>query len=242
MRIQNIFKTIFSSPLLIVAFFRKAKFDNFVGGLIFGAIFSLVVNIATVQLQETITKQRYYEAIEQEMITHYLKASNVIDLNRKLINGEIKETFLTSYPYTYSQTFWDEGDAIAYIQQLDPIAQGRITTYYSTTVDFANVFINQYRQTYLDLDSDYQKCSYIEVSKSTSCTGLKNARDAAYRSFESAQYGAAKQLYNTYLDARQVFHPTQDRLESPILRILMGEKAMPILKKPVNNLESLKLK
>lgn len=41
---------------------KKGKLSSFLGGLIIGALFSLVVNIITVHVQETITRQIYLEA------------------------------------------------------------------------------------------------------------------------------------------------------------------------------------
>lgn len=75
-------KKVWSNIVLLFSFpvklLKKSKFDNFVGGLIFGALFSLVVNVATVKIQEDINKQRALEAIEREMIFHTITANKKI--------------------------------------------------------------------------------------------------------------------------------------------------------------------
>lgn len=67
---------LFSYPFLVL---KNTKIDNFVGGLIVGAIFSLIVNIATVKVQEDINKQRALEALEREMIFHTITAKSLIE-------------------------------------------------------------------------------------------------------------------------------------------------------------------
>ncbi len=83
-------KKVFSSLILAVTFpvklLKKTKVDNFVGGLIFGAIFSLVVNIVTVQIQETIQKQRILEAVENEILTNTLTANQIAKQNQDKID------------------------------------------------------------------------------------------------------------------------------------------------------------
>ncbi len=63
-------KKVFSNVFLVfvypLSFLRKMKVNNFLGGLILGAVISLIVNVATVQIQEKINKQRILEAVENE--------------------------------------------------------------------------------------------------------------------------------------------------------------------------------
>src|SRR3989344_2005711 len=98
-------KKVFSSLLLVFtlppSIFKKTKIDNFLGGLILGAIFALIVNIVTVQVQEIIKKQRVYEAIENEVLNNLLTANNVVKLNSENIDNKAQANYLYS-PRRYS--------------------------------------------------------------------------------------------------------------------------------------------
>lgn len=66
----------FKFPIKIL---KKSKIDNFLGGLIVGALFSLLVNILTIQIQELMQKQRILEAVETEIVTNMLQAKSDIE-------------------------------------------------------------------------------------------------------------------------------------------------------------------
>jgi uncharacterized membrane protein YgaE (UPF0421/DUF939 family) len=60
--------------LIPIRLLKKISRNNFINGLIVGAICSLIVNIITVQVQEELQKQRILEAIENEIMTNMLQS------------------------------------------------------------------------------------------------------------------------------------------------------------------------
>jgi len=135
-------KKVVGSLLLILTwpfkFLKKSKIDNFVGGLIFGAIFSLVVNIITVQVQELVNKQRILEAIENEIVNNTIIAKGVIEENTKSIDK--KEAYNPFYTLRYySKDLWTQSsEPLQYVAQLSQESQIAISGYYTYTISEHN--------------------------------------------------------------------------------------------------------
>jgi hypothetical protein len=112
---NKLIRPVFSVPLLVFGRLRKG---GFVSGLIFGAVFSLVVNIFTVQIQETIQKQRVLEALENEIVGNMLFASSRIEQNLERLDTKERPNIYYS-PRSYSREVWGTSEAMKFIVQLD---------------------------------------------------------------------------------------------------------------------------
>lgn len=220
-------KKILSSLTLVLLFpiklLKRTRIDNFIGGLIFGAVFSLVVNIVTVQIQETIQKQRVLEAIENEIVTNLVIANSTFNSRAKYIDENSQINIYFS-PTTYSSDVWKQSsDAIGYVSQLDPEIQTKISLYYSMTIPFANYSAEKsafFANTAIELcfteNLEYKPADKIKCDTQT------------LFAYSSDKFGA-ETISDEGFKVLQIFHPTKDRLSSWFLRLLMGEKSTVIL-------------
>lgn len=229
-------KKVFSSLILVFTapfrWLKKSKFDNFVGGLIFGALFALLVNIITVQFQELITKQKYLEALEHEITTHFIRAETIIkniDETRK----EQKDANPYLFTYRYDTTVWDSGETLGYIYDLEPSIQAKIITYYSPLVYLQNKSLDHIENSINQIEFEHMLCLF--KNPKGKCLDSKNTLDRAANFYEETQLNIATVIDKNSLDLMKVFHPAQDRLNNPILRLLMGGRAQEILKRPDSN-------
>ncbi|QQG41330.1 MAG: hypothetical protein HYV90_04160 [Candidatus Woesebacteria bacterium] len=216
-----------TSLLLIISLpfrlLKKSKIDNFAGGLIFGAIFSLVVNIVTVQIQELITKQHILEALENEIVNNTLIANTVIEKNTKLIADKLSYNPFTSLQY-YSNNLWTQSsEPLQYISQLDQDTQIAITSYYTLSIPAHNRMNDSVEKfVYPHL----QYCNSIDMEKGlaekTECDLWNNILLDTEKSTAVAVSTKGFKLLET-------FHPTKDRLNNWFLRLLMGDKSTRIL-------------
>jgi hypothetical protein len=212
----NSFKKIFSYPLLL---FKKLGKDSFVNGLIWGAIFSLVVNVVTIQLQESLQKQRVFEAIENEIFTNLLTASAVMDENDTIIENEYNPDFY-KLPAIYNDEVWRSSEALKYIVQLDSDLQAELYAYYNPYI----LQINQIAEKDTVLAEETLRDCYFSfdnllASEQREC-------NEKYYEYLDAQSGAAYDVYEWSDELLNIFHPTQDRLNNPFLRLVMGKKAV----------------
>lgn len=219
-------KKIVSSLLLIVIwpfrFLKKSKFDNFVSGLIFGAVFSLVVNIITVQIQEEINKQRALEALENEIMINVLQANNIIKTNDEASKNNTPINFFYYSP-TYSIDFWTQSsEPLRYTAQLDQDIQGKIMLLYSMIFKNANGYVNRTNNL---IEEELPKCftdNLVYKQDDNNCIKLKDS----IRVSENLAADLVSKFGNEVLNC---FHPTQDRLKNWLLKLLMGTKSTKIL-------------
>jgi len=198
---------------------KKSRIDNFVGGLIFGAVFSLVVNIATVQLQEVIQKQRILEAVENEIVTNAIRAGVRIEQNE----NQVREKQLPNYyhtPLKYISNVWQNSEAIKYTVELDPEIQGEIQIYYSSAIESANELVElDYRLQQSRLSDCYFSFEQLEETQKETCLEI-------YQTMLLNEADTAESVLNNSYNLLKKFHPTKDRLSNPLLRLLLGDKAM----------------
>lgn len=216
----------------LTRFFKKIKLDNFVGGLIVGAVFSLVVNVATIQVQESIDKQRVLESIEREIAGHLLDTSSFSDdydsTTQKLRDDPNyrldKSIYLTQ---RFDTRVWDSSEISKYIFELDPKIAGDLSIYYDTLIDGYNRLLDDNQAS---VDRIYViKCDILNSFIDNSFT--PNLEDC-----NALQEASNNHLFDLYRDVNQkslsvlkTFHPTQDRLDSLWLRTLMGGDSVKIL-------------
>ena len=215
----------------MVIFFKKIKFDNFIFGLVVGAVFSLVVNVITVQMQESVTRQRALEAVEREVAQH------VIDSDYFYSQSEwFKESAQKGDSLYYPEFFylrlktntWDSGEAYKYIFELEPSTSDAISVYYETSVKVTNNSLDRIQSEFDETFNIYCRPSNILRDQSFTvdegfCNSLILETFSIYNSVYDDVWGSTQEV----LDA---FHPTKDRLDSLWLRTILGDKSTESLK------------
>jgi hypothetical protein len=201
---------------------RKTKTNSFVGGLMFGAIFSLVINVLTIQIQEVINRQRALEALENEMVVNLVHANNIINKYERLFgSGEHINYFYYSTPY--STDFWSQsGESLRYISQIGGQTQAGLMVYNTYILRNANAAVARANSI---LILDYPSCFTEELffmEDDARCLNLVNT----ILTFEKFAADLVLEYGEEVLDN---FRPTKDRLNSTLLRFLLGTEAVGIL-------------
>lgn len=217
-------KTIFTPLLLLSQVFLRSKIDNFLGGLIIGAIFSLLVNFMTVQAQEAITKYKYLESLEQEIFTH-AATSNWIKTNVKESREKNQHVNPYSFFERYDTSVWDSGAILGYLYDLDPQIWTSLTNYYTGNLQIQNRFLDNTQQFVNQLDRDHRYCLLQENSASR-CSLTKRMLEEGSAFAEEEQLGSASVVYDSSIAILKEFHPSQDRKNNLILKLLMGNRTI----------------
>lgn len=221
MKAKQVFSTILSSPVVLFRRFKKIKLDSFVGGLVFGAIFSLIVNVITVQFQEMITKQKYLESLEREIVSHLVRSSVIKeDIEESQASDDSDPLVLA---WRYDTAVWDSTDILGYIYDLESSKQAEITAHYSFRVSDINRTLDYIEDSMNQLEFDAITC-YLQQRPDEECAILDDAHYEAAQLFEGYTLQIADRMHTSAQDLLEDFHPTQDRLDNWVLRILMGDE------------------
>lgn len=216
-------KPIFSAPLVFISVIRKIKFNGFLGGILIGALFSLFVNVITVQIQETINKQRVLEAIEWEIFNNASLSTNIVDEAGIIF----KESRIPSpfYVYrSYSRDFWQQSiEPMLYIAQLSPEIQTKLMVYYTVTVPGLNNLVESNKKISENL---LQDC--YSVYKEISSEEMNNCKKFYYEIVKT-NMDTANDMFEESFDILQTFHPTQDRLNNVFLKLMMSGNSVRVL-------------
>ncbi|MCZ2223430.1 MAG: hypothetical protein LC122_07345, partial [Chitinophagales bacterium] len=153
--------------------------NNFFMGLLLGALLSLVVNIASVQIQNVIEKQRVLEALENEILSNTLQAKRIMEYNiEELEKNKGINTFHTFSKY--NNDIWTQSiDSAKWISQLDSKVQTEISGYYTIILPGHNSLIEKL----ISLSEIYNReCAFysgnmfdqvsIELNKQQRCNTL----------------------------------------------------------------------
>lgn len=142
---KKIVVNVFSAPLhLWVSMRKRVKGMGFTSGLIIGAILSFAVNVATVQIQDELSKQKFLEALEREIISHHTLINSFVNEYQPERNATPDEynpeerRLYTALP----TTVWDNNDVFSYLHSLDANLQADISVYYSWVVPAVNKAIS----------------------------------------------------------------------------------------------------
>ena len=222
-------KVVLSTPLLFAKVFKKTKIDNFVGGLIIGAIFSLVINIITVRTHEVITKQRALEAIEREISLHFTSASSILNSAQRVVTASSKSTINIDgdMAIRFSTKVWDNTEVYKYIFEIDPDTSALIDGYYGVVVPYTNRLLEENYSIYKTI---YEPCKpFYELISGKKPQSNENCLEIIKGSM-SLQARVLNLLVEKQPELRKKFHPTRDRLNSFWLRLLLGDKAVNLLR------------
>ncbi len=225
-------KSSYSLPLLIVLPIKKLvkilqKIEtNFLTGILIGAIFSLLVNILTNQIGEQITRQKSLEALEIEIQTHHQLDISMID---NVSKGAYKKSNAYYYNiWRYGDNIWKSLASTTFFYSLPPKTQGILISYYATIINGVNNSLANNAQIVNKYQNDYAICVFEGGDCINQRTKQNNVID--FYSLQQSSWGVFVDKYD--YDIQKVFHPTRDRLNNPILNILMGKEALPILSLP----------
>lgn len=194
------------------------------GGLLIGALFSFIVNVFTIQIQESVAKQRILEAVEYEIFNNTSQAGSIIKQSQQTINkNENPNPFFTFQVFT--RDLWEQStEPLQYIAQLPSDIQSEIVVYYTVTIPRNNEMISKIQKY---VDQNLSECfpiegSFIDKNKEEFCRTL-------YNSLLDNHASSAKNVFDEGLSVLDKFHPTQDRLNSRWLRLLMGSDSVRVL-------------
>lgn len=212
---------IFTFPLRLL---KKSKIDNFVGGLIFGALFSLFVNIVTVQIQENIKRQRVLEAIEHEIVINTLRANTIIESDLKMLEDNKRiNYFYVSNRYSYD--IWRQSsDAIQYTSQLEQEQQLALIGYYTYRIGSANMLVDKTNEFIRNnMKGCYEDIEIYDEPKNKEECDFWNSQ------IIQTEIIAAQGISGGGFEVLEIFHPTKDRLRNPFLKLMMGDKSVTVL-------------
>lgn len=216
-------RSIFTAPLSFIHTVLKIKVNGFMGGIVIGALFSLVVNLITVQVQEAINKQRVLEAVEWEIFNNSSLASSVINEA-----GNIFKEGRTPSPYysfrLYSMDLWKQSiEPMLYIAQLPSNIQAQVISYYTVLVKGHNDMIEINKKISETLLKDcYSIYGTVSELKMNECNTM-------YYQIVKNNLDTAEAMSDKSFRLLDVFHPTQDRLNNIFLRFMMGKDSVRVL-------------
>lgn len=221
-------KKTFSTLLLICILpfrqFKKIFKDNFLSGLILGAIFSLLVNIVSMQLQGMIEKQRILEAIENEINTNNLQASGFVTTALTQREKKIKANSMM-LARKFSRDVWEQSsEPLQYVAQLDQKNQILINTYYSIVLPDSNHMIERMNSEY-----DLRMKDCFDYSNIRTTNEQLECDNQYYFYLDSIALYPGNHVHKSGTELLKTFHPTKDRLNSQLLKFLMGSESMRIL-------------
>lgn len=221
----QVFSNLILTLLLPIRLMKKFPKNSFVSGLIFGAIFSLVVNVITVQLQETIQKQRILEAVENEILNNVMQANSKIKFYNDFLEKDYKPNFYYSVS-KYGRDLWEQSsEPLQYLVQLDRDVQIPIQLFYTITIPGNNQM--------LDRIEDLRKDKLINCFGFDENIRLTPAEEKSCISWNAItinqEFESAKNISNQGFEVLNKFHPTADRLRNPFLRFIIGNKSTRVL-------------
>ena len=224
-------KIISSTPFFIFRLFKKTKIDNFVFGLMFGAIFSLVVNVLTVKIQEDLTKQRALEALDREITYHIIEIRSVLDQEKEFSQKPYKEISTYAIDDIMSQRLgtevWQSREVSRYLLEMDPKVAAEVELYYKVLVSNVNRNLERNQN---DFEALFKACRpFYKIIESKEAQTTEYCETIAKNSIQ-LQAMTIGMFIDNISKVTKSFHPTEDRLHSWWLQLLLGNKSVEILK------------
>lgn len=206
-------------------FFKKFE-ANFLTGLLIGAIFSLLVNILTNQIDESITRQKSLEALEIEISNQHFLNLAMINSYKKGYYKE-KEVFLYQL-FRYDDHVWKSLASTTFFYSLPWKTQALLSNYYQFTIERANSYFADNDKIVHEYQAKWVEC----VVSGRTCTAEATTLNNIVTYYSGVQYDWALSTDQSDYDIQKVFHPTRDRLNDPLLSLLMGRQALPAIALP----------
>lgn len=211
-------KIVFFPVLAFGSLYKLILKGRFGTGFIIGALIALLVNVATIQLQDSIERQRYYELLELEIFSQRSDADASIDYYKRTI---AEKGNLSASQSQFSTEVWKSGLNLGYLVYLDPEVQVLLHTHYGY-VDNVNGLIK--------VASDQ---AWQARYDSTQTIGTEKEellrKELADTMAELASRNKAELSINVANQADKIlekFHPTENRFKNPILKLFIGDKKL----------------
>jgi len=203
----------------IPKFFKKIE-ANFVTGVLIGAIFSLLVNIITNQVGESISRQKSLEALEIEIADHHQMNSQMVNYYK---TGEYKKNNMHGYfEHKYMDNIWRSLASTTFFYSLPPKTQGELLSYYGPIISSVNSTLSNDDQMVRNYHDIYAECSFGGGQCNKELDMYNKVAD--FYTQDQDYWGIFVDKYDFELS--KYFHPTLDRLNNPILSFLMGKEAL----------------
>lgn len=189
-------------------------------GLLVILLSGIAVSLIASRAEDTVRRQRYLELLEYEIRTH-LSLAHYLPENY----GDSNDFNKHYIPSKFYQAILNSG----YLTTIDPQLFLEITTYYEL-VNLANQRLERHYEYFDQLNNNWVLCRYTAFNPKelSLCDKHKEILDKATKYIPDREkniwIGTVSWIQNYHIDER--FHPTHDRLNSPILRILMGNEAL----------------
>lgn len=203
----------------LISFFRWFFTSR---GLIVLLLSGSMVNLTANYAEDMVKRQRYLELLQYEITWHISFASRLSKENSENNYSDFNKHFI---PSKFYQSALNSG----YLISTDPVLFLEITTYYEL-VNLANQRLERQYEHYDQLNKNWVICEYSATTSASliSCDEHKKILDKAQMFISEREKtiwnGTIRWIYESQIDKK--FHPTQDRLTSPILRLLMGSNSI----------------
>lgn len=167
------------------------------------------------------------ELLEYEIKSHITTAATLSDQYQKSHDPILNKHVI---PRKFYHSILNSG----YLTSIDPNLFLDITIYYDLIDAHFNDQINWYYTEIEKIRSEWSTCELVATSSADFdlCDKRKqpldNTRKQLSQHIITSWVNAGHWIIEHKIDER--FNPTQDRLNSPILRLIMGTEALPFLK------------
>lgn len=214
---SKIFMSILEKPLQLI---KKVFTKN---GLIITLLIGSLVSLISFKIEDQVKRQRYLELLQIEIRMNYLTAS---DIARKLSNQGSINNF-----NVFSSDVFKAGLESGYILTIPQHLQSEMYAIYTVGIPEINNII--YHQTTLieQVEYEWELCILDQaLNPSLSCEKKKMLRDIAEHTYSQLRADVASHLERQLQNLSDDFNPAQERLDSPLLRLLMGGQILGIQK------------
>lgn len=192
-------------------------------GVLFTLILGIFVNFFSSYLQDLTQRQRYLELLQLEVTNHAIDSETL--MNRYDEFGEL------NLVRPYHTDVYLVGLQNGYILSLPPATISSLNAYYTILIPSYNVMIeevNNRNQIYADA---YQACLIESIVRpAVDCTEEESLKKNALSIYSETADSVAAEVNKSSNEILDTFRPAQDRMRSPLLRLLMGSQSLEALK------------
>ncbi len=207
--------------LVIILFLGKLKklFISIfsINGLLVTIALGITVGFLSNKVQDAIQRQRYLELLEYEVRSDVLQFS--------IVKNDFEYDGKTDLEYYLNDDVYKAGLGNGYILTLEPSEQIHLLVFYRTVSSYNSILQGLYSK------KDTSQTIYLNCLLNKPLPGCNKKQFDLEQQLYSEQinktWGSFFDL--TYKDAVS-FNPTKERLQSPLLKLLMGNKSLEVQK------------
>ena len=196
-------------------------------GIIITLFIGILINFISNQISDITSRQRYLELLQMEIRYHVVR-SNAI--------GDEYERSGTLYNEAFaSDDIYKAGLESGYLLEIDPDILSQIVVYY-TAVPIVNSWLSEFHGIIKESKTKWFECmnaNHIEYPEGLStavCSRERSDYEWVLRTYSVEIASSWNYLVQSSPNFINEFNPTEDRIGSPILRMIMGGEALGLLK------------